>query len=148
MSWSYSGDPSSSDLDAVRFLVQDTDTTDQLVQDEEITWALTQGGGIYSAAALVAGTIAAQFARAADKETVGKVSVSYTKRAEYYFKLEDDLKKKAATQDLPLPYAGGISVSDMETVVSNEDRVKPNFRIGQTDNPRNITPQDEDEICR
>ena len=30
MAWSYSGDPDSSALDSVRFLVGDTDTNDQL----------------------------------------------------------------------------------------------------------------------
>ena len=148
MSWNYSGNPANSDLDAVRFLVQDIDTNDQLVQDEEINWALTQGGGVYTAAALVAGVIAAKFARMADKETVGKVSVSYTKRAEQYFKLEESLKKKASTQDLGLPYAGGISKSDMESVRSNTDRVKPSFTVGMDDNPRNIAPLDQDDICR
>ena len=148
MSWTYSGNPADSDKDAVRFLVQDTDTTDQLVQDEEIAWALTQGGGVYTAAALVAGTIAAKFARMADKETVGKVSVSYTKRAEQYFLLEDELKQKAATQNVPLPYAGGISVSDVETVEDNTDRVEPSFHIGETDNPRNGLPRDDDDCNR
>lgn len=147
MSWSYSGDPSSSDKDAVRFLVQDTDTNDQLVQDEEINWALTQGGGIYEAAALIAGTIAAQFARMADKETVGKVSVSYTKRAEQYKALADDLKKQASTKSAPIPYAGGISKADVETQELNEDRVKPSFTVGQFDNPRNVS-QDDEDLCR
>jgi hypothetical protein len=33
MTWSYSGDPSSSSTDAVRFLVGDTDTNDQLISN-------------------------------------------------------------------------------------------------------------------
>jgi hypothetical protein len=32
MAWSYSGNPGASNLDLIRFLIQDTDTTDQLVQ--------------------------------------------------------------------------------------------------------------------
>lgn len=40
MTWSYSGDPASSDRDAVRFLVGDVDTTVQLLTDEEIDFLL------------------------------------------------------------------------------------------------------------
>ena len=40
MTWSYSGDPSASSLDEVRFLVGDTDSTEQLVQNEEIAYAI------------------------------------------------------------------------------------------------------------
>ena len=36
MTWSYSGDPASSDRDAIRFYIGDTDTTLQLLQDEDI----------------------------------------------------------------------------------------------------------------
>ena len=38
MTWSYSGNPGASDLDHIRFLIQDTDTTDQLFSNEELTY--------------------------------------------------------------------------------------------------------------
>ena len=49
MSWSYSPSDlntttASGRLNTVRLLVGDTDTTDQLVQNEEITFALSQTG--------------------------------------------------------------------------------------------------------
>ena len=40
MTWNYSGDPSLSSRDAVRFLIGDTDPNDPLVTDEEIAYAL------------------------------------------------------------------------------------------------------------
>jgi hypothetical protein len=40
LSWTYSGDPSDSDVDQVRFTLQDTDTGFQLLQDEEIQWLI------------------------------------------------------------------------------------------------------------
>jgi len=144
MSWSYSGDPSSSDRDAVRFLIQDTDTNDQLIRDEEIDWSLTEGGGVYETASMVAGVIAGQFARMADRETVGKVSISFTQRSQQYRVLAADLKKQAATKSSPIPYAGGISKADVETQELDEDRVKPSIRVGQTDNPRNSLQGDSD----
>jgi hypothetical protein len=67
MTWSYSGDPSASDLDTVRFLLQDTTTADQLMSDEEIqfvidSWA-DRVGSNYWAAAMCADNVAAKFAR-------------------------------------------------------------------------------------
>ena len=42
MTWTYSGNPSSTERDAVRFLVGDTDTNDQLLSNEEIDYLVTQ----------------------------------------------------------------------------------------------------------
>jgi hypothetical protein len=66
MTFSYSGNPSDSDKDAIRFLIQDTDEDEPFLQDEEIIfiashWVLSES--IYYAAAQAAETIAARFAR-------------------------------------------------------------------------------------
>ena len=53
MSWTYSGDPATSDKDAVRFLTGDTDAGDQLASDEEIAYALSQRPDVRLAAAVV-----------------------------------------------------------------------------------------------
>lgn len=42
MAWTYSGDPSSSDLDRYRFLIGDTDVDDKVLQDEEIMFILAE----------------------------------------------------------------------------------------------------------
>ena len=131
MSWTYSGNPADSDSDSVRFLVGDTDSDDQQVTDEEIAWALTQAGGIYSAAALIASTIAAKFARMVDK-AVGDLKISYGQRAGHYEKLTAALKRKASVFGA-VPYAGGISISDKESVREDTDRVKPAFSVGMDD---------------
>lgn len=44
MSFTYSGDPSKSDLDAARFLIGDTDNTSQIMQDEEIKYIMDTFG--------------------------------------------------------------------------------------------------------
>lgn len=67
MTFSYSGDPSASDIDEVRFHVQDTDSSDPLISDEEIQflidqWADTVGTNMW-VAAMVAENLAAKFAR-------------------------------------------------------------------------------------
>lgn len=42
MAWTYSGDPTKSDLDNYRFLTGDTDSTFPLLQDEEVSFILAQ----------------------------------------------------------------------------------------------------------
>ena len=64
--FSYSGDPSSSALDAVRFLVGDTNEDEAFLSDEEIefldlTW--TNKNSVYYTASMAAEAIAARFAR-------------------------------------------------------------------------------------
>ena len=52
MSSSYSGDPASSDKDAVRFLIQDTGPTNFDFSDEEIVFLLDTQGNYWMAAAV------------------------------------------------------------------------------------------------
>lgn len=72
MAWSYSGDPASSDKDAVRFWVQDTDNAVPLLSDEEIGYLLgmwmPQYGSVIFTAAMAAEVVAAKY--------TGEVSVS------------------------------------------------------------------------
>lgn len=63
MTFSYSGDPSTSSTDAVRFEIGDTNEKTQLVQDEEINYALSKEGTVLKAAARVCEGLAARFAR-------------------------------------------------------------------------------------
>ena len=69
MSWSY--DPTDLDtttasgrLNTVRLLVGDTDTIDQQVQDEEVTFALSENGNnVYYSGAWIARAIASKYSR-------------------------------------------------------------------------------------
>ncbi len=45
MAWTYGGDPSANARDAIRFLIGDTDTNDQLLNDAEIAWINNQVTG-------------------------------------------------------------------------------------------------------
>lgn len=132
MTWTYSGNPSASDRDAVRFHVGDTDTTDQLVTDEEIAYALTQQPSIELAAALICDAIAAKFTREADRR-VGDVSLSASQQAEAYRTKARDLRTSGYS--LALPSFGGRSISEKETLDSDSDAVQPSFRVGQDDHP-------------
>lgn len=139
MTWTYSGNPSSSTRDEVRFLVGDTDTTDQLVSDEEIAYSVAEQPTTMLAAALVAQSIASKFARKADK-SVGDLSIAYSQQAKAYQDLEKRLRETAARRGSAAPYCGGISVSDKETVDADTDRVQPIFQRAEFNNLESDDP--------
>lgn len=105
MAWSYSGDPATSSKDAVRFLIFDTDTNDQLLQDAEINWCISQAGdSVYQAAHDAAYAIASKFSRMATSKTVGDLSLSYSDRAKAYFELANELLELGARREPPSPW--------------------------------------------
>ena len=142
MSWTYSGDPAASDADAVRFLIGDTSTTDQQLQDAEIAYLLTTEGSVYRAAAQAARSIGAKYARLVDK-SVGDLRLSYSQRAASYEKLAASLVARATTRTAT-PYAGGISAADKALDEQDTDLAKPAFTVGQFDFP-GTTPETEDD---
>lgn len=123
MTWTYSGDPAASDTAAVRFAIGDTDSTDQLVTDEEIAYLLT-GSSVAAAAIAACESLAAKFARQVDR-SVGNLSLSSSQRSAQFRDLAATLRRRSAY--LAAPYAGGISVADKETQEDDTDRVKPTF---------------------
>lgn len=140
--WTYTGDPASSDRDAVRFLIGDTIETAAIFQDEEIDWLVLQNGNIYFAAALAADAAAAQFAGAQSQgavktKTVGALSISYddSARASEFRQLARDLRFRGAVNSTIITYSGGISKSDKQTREQDTDWDKPSFARGMHDNP-------------
>lgn len=125
MTWTYDGDPSLSQRDEVRFLVGDTDTTDQLVTDEEIAYAIDQEANILLAAAKVAKAIMAKFARLVDK-SVGDLKLNFSQRIDHYKELIDQLTERGM-ESAGVPYAGGISIIDKQNREEDTDRVDPTF---------------------
>lgn len=139
MAWTYSGDPSSSDRDNVRFLVQDTISTDELLQDEEIDHVLTlTPGDPRRAAAECALVISRKFARLADT-AAPELKVSFSKRAETYRALADDLTRDVGLGDEGPPIAApsvlGITCSEKEVLAEDDDLVQPAFGRGMHDYP-------------
>jgi len=77
MTWSYSGNPGASALDEIRFLIQDTDTNDQLLSNEEINYLFTAYGEAYSAAVgCVVALIASASRSAEESKKVGDLSLT------------------------------------------------------------------------
>lgn len=152
MTWTYGGAPgtttSATRRDAVRLLVGDTDTTDQQMTDEEIAFALSQASeDIYNASALLCRALSGKYARLVDT-SVESVSSSYSQRAKQYAELAVRLTKEGkrmGSVGLGVPVAGGMSISEMEGVENDTDRVPSAFRIEQFSNPPRFDPMlDED----
>ena len=142
MSWSYSASDlttttSAGRINTVRLLVGDTDTTDQLVQNEEITFALSQtGDNVYYAAVWICRTIAAKFSRMVTTTLDGALSANYSDKAKQYNQLAVQIEaqgKKTSGKALGVS-AGGISVSAMDLANATTDRVTPAFGVTQFDN--------------
>lgn len=155
MTWTYSGDPSASPKDEMRFVLGDTiqmaifpiDSLGVqvmgLVSDEEINYALTkyapnysvtQGGApFFTAAKVLCDSIVAKFTPYVNEST-GDESVEVNNRIDQYRKLSQEMEAKIAYNGLTL-YAGGTNRTENQTLDNNCDLIKPVFKIGQDDNP-------------
>jgi hypothetical protein len=139
MTWSYSGNPGASDLDAVRFWVGDVwEGTPQLT-DEELTYLLSLTGGKVLPAAIAACLeLANRYSSQVDFAVESELRVDLSQRAEAYAKRATELREQASIPGTvasrhPMPYAGGLSTSDMARQAADMDRVAPNFWVGMHD---------------
>ncbi len=135
MAWTYSTSLAT-DKDKVRFEIGDTDTTEQLLSDEEITALLASEGSVAAAAAKAAEGLAAKFSRLADR-TVGNFSLSMSQRSKMYWDLAKKLGAKAGIWGVPT--AGGWKLSDDEALNADEDRKRLTLRSGIHDMPKGET---------
>lgn len=129
--WTYSGDPSVSNRDAVRMLIGDTDESDPQLWDGEVDYLLGQYPQPFDAAVQGCYAIAARYARKVNRR-VGDLSINYSDRQKAYLTMAQQLKSRAVTMGLTI-YVGGTSISDMRSVASNTDLAKPAFGKGQFD---------------
>lgn len=136
MSWNYSGDPADSDLDAVRFHIQDTDPDDPLMSDEEIEFLIDKWKPVYDSllytAAICAETLASKFARevnvSGDGTSVG-VEALQSKYEQLAVSLRDQHKEYAGVGGAPK--VGGTLFNDYF-----DASIKPlSFGKGMNDNP-------------
>lgn len=134
----YSGDPSVSDKDAVRYWINDTDASSFALTDPEINYALTQYGNPLLAAAACARSLAAKYAKLVDK-TLGPLRLSYSQRSKAYLDLAATLQSQGEQSGVSI-YAGGTSLSDMAAVDANSDRNPQPFSRKQFDIPNAANP--------
>ena len=127
MTWTY-GPTFSLARDRIRLLIGDTDSSDQLVSDEEIAVYVTGGqlaqSSDYLSAAMVCDAIAAKMSRRADMSAGGS-SVSLSQQATAYQTKARHLRRQAALSTSP--FIGGQSISDKDSREEDTDRVTPAF---------------------
>lgn len=133
MSWTYSADPTSSAKDAVRFLIGDTDETNQLVEDEEIYFNLLEvDQNIYRAASNTCYNLAARYTGEAQStsKSVGGLSISksFGDKAQRYERLAKDLLMRSRRVNPPVPNADPNALGS-EFYVGEFDRYRaiPNY---------------------
>lgn len=115
----------------VRLLIGDTDSTDVLLQDDEIDLFINTYGTIQLAASNAAMAIAAKFSRNADKQ-IGSLRLSFSSRAQNYRNMAKEIKQYSSS--MLRGYVGGVSKSDNTVNLNNSDRVSPSFRRHSMDN--------------
>lgn len=138
MAFTYGGDPANSDLEMVRFLVGDTNSDWQLLQDAEVNAILADFTNVYVAASEACQAIIAKLSRDADFKNVGALAVNASQRAEAYRKLARELKNKALTSSGSTAGAiaiGGFSKDEADDLRNDSDNIGPSFSLGQFDHP-------------
>ena len=127
-------DPTSGDRDKVRFLIQDTDSTDPHLQDAEINYLVSVWGNVYRAAAYAAEAIAAQYSHKTNySRSIGDLSISesYSESATQFRELAKTLRE----QELDLfPPTAKINAS---AIIATADKLvttyKTDFYTGMHD---------------
>lgn len=108
MTWSYSGDPSSNELDEYRFLISDTDESDVILQDEEVQYILDQSTDKTTRLYLLFEAAANTFSRAVRK-SLGPQMEDPTNRSNYFVSKAKYYKMlMASSGGLSLPNGSGI----------------------------------------
>ena len=138
MTWSYSGDPSTSTRNYVRFLISDTDSTNQLFSDEELNYVISEwNSNAYSAARECAEILIARFSREADSssKSVGDISVSesFSSKIQHYKELANSIMMRQMRKSPPTIWANAQSLqstADREVIDYNTD-----FYAGMMGNP-------------
>ena len=133
MTWSYSGNPATSDKDTVRFYISDTDAELPLLEDEDIEFLLSRWMPVYKSqlmtAAVACEIIAGKFARQVSVNADG-VSVGISELQQKYNDLAASLRDQYKTEQQGTPLLPGILYDPVW-----DPTIKPTrFGVGFTDN--------------
>ena len=131
--WTYSGDPTTSNKDAIRFLIGDVDSQDQQLMDGEINYTFILRGTVYGAAAQCCRHLSSRYSRRADS-VQADLRTLYSSIAKAYATRAKEYENREAIGGGAIAYAGGISQGDKTRQEASSDRVTPQFNLGMTDN--------------
>jgi len=131
MAFTWTGDPAASDLEAVRWEINDIDSSNAKFQDAEIQYAIDQEYSKLNAAARLCEQLQARYSDAASR-TMGPLKVDLSDLAKMYTEKALALRKRAAA--FATPYAGGMSESKEDTFEDDSNLKQPIFSKGMMDN--------------
>lgn len=143
MTFTYSGDPSTSQRNAIRFLLNDTDTNTALFSDEELSYLIAEWLDTYEVCRAACETLVSRFNRLADStsKSVGDISVSesYTAKAKQYQDLAKSFLDRRMRKTPPTIWANANAL--VSTANRNVEEYHTDAFLGIMDNPNNITNQ-------
>lgn len=102
MGWSYSGNPGANELDKYRFLISDTDVTNQILQDEEINYILTTYNNHNARMYMLFDAVVNIFSKDV-KKSLGPQSEDPTGKQKYFQDKLEYYKKINAASGLSVP---------------------------------------------
>jgi len=133
VTWTYST-TLATEKDQIRLEIQDTDTTAQLLQDEEITYLVTVEQNFWGAASRCCEIISRNFLRKADVRIGrGGTTLTYSVAAKQYADMATAFRKRANAMNAP--WSGGRSVDDKNTLASDDSLVQPIFTKTEFSDP-------------
>ena len=151
MAWTYNSAELNTTTEAgrrntVRLLVGDTDTLDQQVDDAEVLFSLAQSNnGVYFAASWIARAISSKYARRVTTQISGSLSADYSDLMDHYTTLADNLEYQGKVTGAVIGIlAGGTTISSINAVRADTNRVEGSFRRDRFKNPPSYqTPEYE-----
>jgi len=139
MTWTYlSTAPGSSDRSWLRARIGDTSSDDPQLTDEELDLLLDNAASRNHAAEQAARTLAARYARKADRK-IGSLSITWSRIAQNYIDLAERLRVEAAGSAGSVGvWAGGVSQADRDAETTDADRPARRFTDGQFADPGGV----------
>ena len=141
MTFTYSGDPTTSTRNKVRFLINDTDSTDVLFTDEELDYLITEWGtNVYEICRAACETLVSRFVRLSDStsKSVGDISVSesYTAKSKQYQDLANSFLARKMRKAPPTIWAKADAIKSTDDKTTSD--FNTDFVVGQMDNPNSF----------
>ena len=131
MSWSYSNNPAGSTVDEARFLIGDTNSTDPLFSDEEITYVIASEGGImYTACAVCCETLARRYSGDVDSQMgVGTIKAMASQRAVAFANRAVELRKLATQKIGPYSAVSDPATSNSKSPIFTRDMMVDHYGV-------------------
>jgi hypothetical protein len=139
--------PASSTMQAIRFRIGDTVSTDPQLTDEEINYVVGVQSKVSLAAAQCCEAIAAKYARQVNTSNIS-LSIGAAERMKHYQALATTLRQQAnrdAEQNATI-LVGGAVQADVDEMNDDSTYVQPSFKVGGDDYRRPATMDAEDTI--